>query len=75
MPGNKGKGGKKKRRCKNEVQIKRNLVLAEEDQAYGKVIKMLGNVNSGPFLGLDMSLYKGLSFTLAERHCAVSKKT
>ena len=43
MPGSKGKGGKKKRRCKNEVQIKRNLVLAEEDQAYGKVIKMLGN--------------------------------
>ena len=43
MPGSKGKGGKKKRRCKNEVQVKRSLVLAEEDQAYAKVIKMLGN--------------------------------
>ena len=43
MPGSKGKGGKKKRRCKNEVQIKRELVLAEDDQAYGKVIKLLGN--------------------------------
>ena len=32
-----------KRRCKNEVQVKRSLVLAEEDQAYAKVIKMLGN--------------------------------
>ena len=43
MPKNKGKGGKNRRRGKNENGIKRELVQKEEGQAYAQVIKMLGN--------------------------------
>lgn len=44
MPKNKGKGGKNRRRGKNENDdVKRELILAEDGQAYAQVIKMLGN--------------------------------
>eukprot|EP00755_Sulcionema_specki_P004891 Sspe_Gene.4670::Locus_1544_Transcript_1_1_Confidence_1.000_Length_643::g.4670::m.4670/K03236/EIF1A; translation initiation factor 1A len=44
MPKNKGKGGKNRKRGvnKNEPE-KRELVLKEEGQEYGQVVKMLGN--------------------------------
>ncbi|KAL3082180.1 hypothetical protein niasHT_037818 [Heterodera trifolii] len=45
MPKNKGKGGKNRRRGKNENDImKRELVEKDgDDQAYAQVVKMLGN--------------------------------
>lgn len=44
MPKNKGKGGKTRRRGKNESQgIKRELVFKEEGQEYAQVLRMLGN--------------------------------
>jgi len=43
MPKNKGKGGKNRRRGKNENEVKRELVFKEDGQVYGQVIKMLGN--------------------------------
>jgi len=44
MPKNKGKGGKARRRGKNENEtIKRELVLKEEGQEYGQVVKKLGD--------------------------------
>jgi len=44
MPKNKGKGGKNRRRGKNEnEQTKRELDLKEPGQEYAQVIKILGN--------------------------------
>eukprot|EP00128_Syssomonas_multiformis_P013110 Colp12_sorted_trinity150504_noHs@34445 len=44
MPKNKGKGGKNRRRGKNENEAeKRELIFKEDGQEYGQVIKMLGN--------------------------------
>ena len=44
MPKNKGKGGKNRRRGKNENEgLKRELVFKEDGQEYAQVIKMLGN--------------------------------
>ncbi|PAV16396.1 nucleic acid-binding protein [Pyrrhoderma noxium] len=44
MPKNKGKGGKNRRRGKNENDDdKRELVFKEEGQEYAQVTKMLGN--------------------------------
>ncbi|KAG5362887.1 Eukaryotic translation initiation factor 1A, X-chromosomal [Yarrowia sp. B02] len=44
MPKNKGKGGKNRRRGKNESEgSKRELVYKEEGQEYAQVVKMLGN--------------------------------
>lgn len=44
MPKNKGKGGKTRRRGKNEnFSIKRELILKEEGQEYAQVARMLGN--------------------------------
>lgn len=44
MPKNKGKGGKNRRRGKNDAeQTKRELILCEEGQIYAQVVKMLGN--------------------------------
>jgi translation initiation factor 1A len=44
MPKNKGKGGKNRRRGKNENDdIKRELVQKEPGQEYAQVLKMLGN--------------------------------
>jgi len=44
MPKNKGKGGKNRRRGKNEnEQTKRELDLKEEGQEYAQVMKILGN--------------------------------
>jgi len=44
MPKNKGKGGKNRRRGKNENDlVKRELVFKEDGQEYAQVIKMLGN--------------------------------
>merc|ERR1712014_492894 len=43
-PKNKGKGGKNRRRGKNENEgLKRELVFKEDGQEYAQVIKMLGN--------------------------------
>ena len=43
MPKNKGKGGKNRRRGKNENDYeKRELVFKEDGQEYGQVMKMLG---------------------------------
>jgi translation initiation factor 1A len=39
----KGKGGKNRRRGKNEGEEKRELVQKEDGQDYGKVLRMLGN--------------------------------
>uniref|UniRef100_A0A914WH61 Eukaryotic translation initiation factor 4C n=1 Tax=Plectus sambesii TaxID=2011161 RepID=A0A914WH61_9BILA len=44
MPKNKGKGGKNRRRGKNENDIlKRELVFKEDGQEYAQVTKILGN--------------------------------
>jgi len=44
MPKNKGKGGKNRRRGKNENDsVKRELILKEEGQAYAQVTRILGN--------------------------------
>jgi len=44
MPKNKGKGGKNRRRGKNENdREKRELVFKEDGQEYAQVLKMLGN--------------------------------
>jgi translation initiation factor 1A len=43
MPKNKGKGGKNRRRGKNEGEVKRELIFKEDGQEYGQVIRMLGN--------------------------------
>lgn len=44
MPKNKGKGGKNRRRGKNENdQEKRELIFKEDGQEYAQVAKMLGN--------------------------------
>eukprot|EP00923_Selenidium_pygospionis_P019899 GHVN01034619.1.p4 GENE.GHVN01034619.1~~GHVN01034619.1.p4 ORF type:complete len:156 (+),score=32.31 GHVN01034619.1:69-536(+) len=43
MPKNKGKGGKNRRRGKNDEREKRELTYKEEGQVYGQVLKMLGN--------------------------------
>merc|ERR1711879_704622 len=44
MPKNKGKGGKKRKRGKGDVDdFKRELMIKEEGQEYAQVIKMLGN--------------------------------
>jgi len=38
-----GKGGKNRRRGKNEGEIKRELIFKEDGQEYGQVLRMLGN--------------------------------
>ena len=44
MPKNKGKGGKNRRRGKNESGLmKRELVFKEDGQEYAQATKMLGN--------------------------------
>ncbi|KAJ5670658.1 uncharacterized protein N7477_006021 [Penicillium maclennaniae] len=44
MPKNKGRGGKNRRRGKNENDNeKRELIFKEEGQEYAQVVKMLGN--------------------------------
>lgn len=44
MPKNKGKGGKNRRRGKNENEAdKRELIFKEDGQEYAQVSKMLGN--------------------------------
>jgi len=43
MPKNKGKGGKNRRRGKNEGEIKRELIFKEDGQEYAQVARMLGN--------------------------------
>jgi len=44
MPKNKGKGGKNRRRGKNEADDeKRELIFKEDGQEYARVLKMLGN--------------------------------
>ncbi|GMM31058.1 Tif11 protein [Martiniozyma asiatica (nom. inval.)] len=42
-PKGKGKGGKNRRRGKNENYSKRELLYKEEDQEYAQITKMLGN--------------------------------
>ncbi|TKR62524.1 hypothetical protein L596_026466 [Steinernema carpocapsae] len=44
MPKNKGKGGKNRRRGKNENDVlKREIIFKEDGQEYAQVVKMLGN--------------------------------
>ena len=43
MPKSKGKGGKNRRRGKNEGDEKRELVFKEDGQEYAQVLPMLGN--------------------------------
>ena len=44
MPKNKGKGGKNRKRGKNENETqKRELVFKEDGQEYAVVVKMVGN--------------------------------
>jgi len=43
MPKNKGKGGKNRKRGKNESEEKRELILKEPGQEYAQVLRMLGN--------------------------------
>lgn len=46
MPKNKGKGGKNRKKGKNDaLPTKRELLFAEDGQTYGMVSKMLGNCN------------------------------
>mmetsp|Transcript_9342 Transcript_9342/g.16094 ORF Transcript_9342/g.16094 Transcript_9342/m.16094 type:complete len:139 (+) Transcript_9342:62-478(+) len=43
MPKNKGKGGKNRRRGKNENEQKREIIFKEDGQEYAQVLRMLGN--------------------------------
>ena len=43
MPKAKGKGGKNRRRGKNDGDDKRELVFKDESQEYAQVLRMLGN--------------------------------
>eukprot|EP01024_Parvocaulis_polyphysoides_P007042 TRINITY_DN12129_c0_g2_i1.p2 TRINITY_DN12129_c0_g2~~TRINITY_DN12129_c0_g2_i1.p2 ORF type:complete len:142 (-),score=37.92 TRINITY_DN12129_c0_g2_i1:1340-1765(-) len=43
MPKNKGKGGKNRRRGKNDTVDKRELIFKEDGQEYAQVLRMLGN--------------------------------
>mmetsp|Transcript_33088 Transcript_33088/g.105442 ORF Transcript_33088/g.105442 Transcript_33088/m.105442 type:complete len:140 (+) Transcript_33088:1255-1674(+) len=43
MPKNKGKGGKNRRRGKNDNDEKRELIFKEDGQEYAQVLRMLGN--------------------------------
>ena len=43
MPKAKGKGGKNRRRGKNDGDEKRELVFKEDGQEYAQVLRMLGN--------------------------------
>jgi len=43
MPKNKGKGGKNRRRGKNDNEEKRDLQFKEDGQVYAQVVRMLGN--------------------------------
>jgi len=44
MPKNKGKGGKKHKRGKGDMEnVKREIVFKEDGQEYGQVLRMLGN--------------------------------
>lgn len=43
MPKNKGKGGKNRRRGKNDNEEKRDLQFKEDGQVYAQVLRMLGN--------------------------------
>ena len=43
MPVAKGKGGKKRRRGKNIVEENTGLLKFEPGQAYGRIVKLLGN--------------------------------
>eukprot|EP00310_Coccolithus_braarudii_P020892 CAMPEP_0183342826 /NCGR_PEP_ID=MMETSP0164_2-20130417/8866_1 /TAXON_ID=221442 /ORGANISM="Coccolithus pelagicus ssp braarudi, Strain PLY182g" /LENGTH=133 /DNA_ID=CAMNT_0025513523 /DNA_START=25 /DNA_END=426 /DNA_ORIENTATION=+ len=43
MPKSKGKGGKNRRRGKNDSEEKRELILKEDGQEYAQVVRMLGN--------------------------------
>lgn len=43
MPRAKGKGGKNRRRGKNDTGFKRELILRDEGQEYAQVTKMLGS--------------------------------
>ena len=43
MPKNKGKGGKNRRRGKNDSDEKRELIFKEDGQEYAQVLRMLGN--------------------------------
>src|SRR5687767_2537035 len=46
MPKNKGKGGKNRKKGKNDnIPLKRELLFKDVDQEYGIVIKMLGSCN------------------------------
>jgi len=43
MPKAKGKGGKNRRRGKNDSGFKRELTLRDEGQEYAQIVKMLGS--------------------------------
>ena len=43
MPKNKGKGGKNRRRGKNDSEEKRELEFKDDGQEYAQVLRMLGN--------------------------------
>ena len=43
MPKNKGKGGKKFRKGKHAVGVKKPLIFKEDGQEYAKILKILGN--------------------------------
>merc|ERR1711977_444300 len=43
MPKAKGKGGKNRRRGRNDDEAKRELVFKDESQEYAQVLRMLGN--------------------------------
>ena len=43
MPKAKGKGGKNRRRGKNDSEDKRELIFKEDGQEYAQVLRMLGN--------------------------------
>ena len=43
MPKNKGKGGKNRRRGKNDSEAKREITFKEDGQEYAQITRMLGN--------------------------------
>jgi len=64
MPKNKGKGGKNRRRGKNENEgMKRELVFREDGQEYAQVTKILGN-----------GRLKAMCFDGVERLCHIRGK-
>merc|ERR1711959_756954 len=60
MPKNKGKGGKNRRRGKNEGEEKRELIFKDDGQEYAQVIRMLGKMRKKVWVSTGDIILVGL---------------